>query len=106
MTVWVVHPISWPIDSALQYGSVRYINGRYIHGDELRPADGTLPEGHMSNLEHAASAFSRTGDYLVIAGDHLQLVQMAALLAKRHSEFRVLRYDRIAQGYFPATIGT
>lgn len=105
MTVWVVHPISWPLDAALQYGAVRYINGRYIHGDELSPVIGKLPIGHMTNMENAADAFSRAADYLLIAGDHLQLVQMAALLAKRHSEFRVLRYDRIAQGYFPATIG-
>lgn len=104
MTVWVVHPVRESLDAALQYGALRYINGRYVNADELA-GDGRLPLGFRDNLYAAAQAFDPEDDYLLIAGDHLQLIQATYELVIRYDQFRVLRYDRIAQGYFPVTIG-
>jgi len=103
MTVWVVNTVSWSLDSALQFGDLRYINGKYIYADALLP-DGGIPNGFFDNMVAAVEQFDPSTDYLLIVGDHLQLLQMTALLTHAYSKFRALRYDRQAQGYFPVTI--
>jgi hypothetical protein len=48
--------------------------------------------------------FDIEADFLLIAGDHLQLIAMSALLSERWGAFRVLRFDRQAQGYVVVNI--
>lgn len=105
MTVWVVHPVKDDLSAAHQYGEIRYITDGYVHADEL---DGDrLPASVMEKISTALWAFDSNTDYFLIAGDHLQLVQVAAALADyTYGSFRVLRYDRQANGYFPVTIVT
>lgn len=103
--IYVVHPIrdrSVDITPALRWGEVRYINKGYLFADDLD--DDELPPEMMDNLERVASLFNPRQDFLLIVGDHAQLVLFAALLAARHPYFRVLRYDRQAQAYYPIRI--
>lgn len=101
MTVWVVHPVKEDLSAALQYGDIQYINGRYVNADELQ-ADGRLPQGFLDNMRRVAEEFKPHKDYLLIAGDHLQLIQMAATLTGIWGRgWHVLRYDRQAKGYYP-----
>lgn len=103
MTVWAVHRVrELDISQASTYGEVEYINGRYVYADEIQNT--LLPDKVQSKLEWAADKFNAGHDFMLIAGDHLQLVSLAALLADRWGSFRVLRYDREAGGYFPVTI--
>ena len=111
-TVWVLHPVREDISAAAQHGTVRYIvdadvegrNGRYVYGDELTE-DGLLPVEVTKRLREAAINFE-DHDLLLIAGDHLQLVQMTYFLTLQWSQFKVLRYDRDAKGYWPAVISS
>lgn len=105
MTVFAVHPIKEvDITPALIYGEIAYINKRYVYADEL---DGTnIPEPFVSNMERVVDQFDPDQDCLLIAGDHLQLLAMAALLGSRWGEFAVLRYDREAKGYVRISITT
>lgn len=103
MSVVIVHPIKdVDLSPALVYGELRPVNARYVYADEL---DGDrIPETFMVRMVQAANSFRPDKDYLLIGGDHLQLVAMASLLASRHPNFRVLRYDRKAQGYVSVTV--
>ena len=103
MTVWAVHRVKeLDISQASKYGEVDYINSRYVYADEIDKT--LLPEKVRSRLERATDQFDPDHDFMLIAGDHLQLVFLSALLANRWGEFKVLRYDREAGGYFPVTI--
>jgi hypothetical protein len=103
MTVWLVNSVKDDTSAALKWGEIRWISPRYIYGDEL-DEDGNIPPDFYVGMQSAANAFNPTDDYLLIAGDHLQLVTMAAMLGTRHPKFRVLRYDRQAQGYLPVWV--
>ena len=106
MTVFVAHELSDKVDisGALTYGDVKYINHRYIYADEL--LGDSPPKGFKENVALAADGFDPKKDYLLIAGDHLQLVMLSAALAERYTGFYVLRYEREAKGYIPVKIGT
>lgn len=112
ITVWAVHPIREDISAAANWGRVRFINERYVYPDELVqgykrtgeigssivPAD-ELPPIIVDKLKSAVYEFDWVNDYLLIAGDHLQIVMMSAMLAQRYGKFNVLRFDRQAEGY-------
>ena len=105
MTVFVVHPVTgFNLDAAKQFGDLSYINDRYIYGDMLTD-NGLLPASILAAIAMAAEDYHPRDDYFLIAGDHLQIVAMSVELARRYPSFRVLRYDRKAEGYFPVTIG-
>lgn len=102
MTVFVVNMITDDVSRAQAFGDLKYVNIRYVYGDEL---DGDqLPAAFLIDIARHVELFDPERDYLLIAGDHLQLVQMAALLGKKFKRFRVLRWDRQAKGYIPVTI--
>lgn len=106
MTVLVVHPINdkgVDISGARAYGELKFINPRYVYIDELE-TDNTIPTAFLNRMLKAVDEFDWENDYLLIAGDHLQLVAVSALLASRWGEFMVLRYDRQACGYAEITI--
>ena len=108
MSVYVVHPItdkSLDISGARVYGELKFVNPRYIYIDELE-SDGSIPDQFKSRMLKAVDEFEWEFDYLLIAGDHLQLVAMSALLAERWGNFKVLRYDRQAGGYASVAIDT
>ena len=105
MSVFVVHPIndkSVDISAALQFGEPYYVGARYVYPDELE--DDCLPVAVLQRILKATDRFDVESDYLLIAGDHLQLVAMSASLAERWGRFRVLRYDRQAKGYIVVNI--
>jgi hypothetical protein len=107
LSVVVVHPIQnrdVDISSAESYGDLVMINSRYIFIDEVE--DEQLPQPFVNNMLRAVDKFDPEEDYLLIAGDHLQLLVMSALLATRWGRFKVLRYDREAKGYAPIEINT
>lgn len=130
MAVYVVHPVSDDISRALKFGELRYINKRYVYGDELEqvrhtPQAGvldfdptiripesvtyhynwTVPFEMQRKLVDAARVFNAETDYLLIAGDHLQLLVMTAALARvYHRGFMVLRYDRKISDYIPVRV--
>lgn len=98
--VLVVHPISNKdvnISSAEAYGDLRFVNKGYVFIDEVENEQ--LPPAFVNNMLRAVDAFDPEEDYLLIAGDHLQLIALSALLADRWGRFKVLRYDREARGY-------
>jgi hypothetical protein len=105
MTVLVVHPITdkaLDVSGASIYGDFKYVNRRYVYMDEL--AGMGLPVDVRNRMLKAVDEFDPEADYLLIAGDHLQLIAISALLADRWGIFRVLRYDRAAKGYAPVQI--
>lgn len=105
MAVYVTHELSSSIDisSAEVYGDVMYVNHRYIYADEVK--QDRPPKGFLENTQRAANNFNPKKDYLLIAGDNLQLVMMVSALTEAHSGFYVLRYEREAKGYLPVMIG-
>lgn len=112
MTVFVVHPIhndGVNIEDAKRFGEIRYVNDRYVYGDEIT-LDGDLPPTFDRTLRGSALDFNHETDFLLIAGDHLQLLAFSAMLgALRESYdkgFRVLRWSRDAKAYMPVRIHT
>lgn len=105
MTVYCVTELGTKIDvsSAYVYGDMYYVNSRYVFSDELK--NDRPPRGFILNIDKAADAFDPRKDYLLLAGDHLQMMMMASALAIRYVEFYVLRYEREAKGYVPILIG-
>lgn len=99
--VYVTHPVKEDLSAAEQYGEVIYVNHRYIHADELE-ADGAIPSEFRRKIDEAALAFDVTRDYLLLAGDHVQQVALSSAIRNYNysSNFRVLRWDRQANGYF------
>lgn len=106
MTVWAVHETKDSISPARKFGDIVYINQFYIHGDELERNDdhNLIPTGYRVNMERAINAFAPRCDYLLISGDHLQLLAMTGLLAGRFEWFDVLRWDRQLREYIPVRL--
>ncbi len=103
MSVFVVHSVpTIDITAALAYGDLKYVNSRYVYADEL--VEDQIPAPFVTKIAKAATEFVPASDFLLIAGDHLQLIALSSLLAIKHSKYRVLRYDREAKGYFPVLI--
>jgi hypothetical protein len=102
MTVWLVNPVTDDTSAAGAYGSVRCISKRYVYSDEI--VEQELPAFVRHNLLLAAREFQPEHDFLLLAGDHLQVAVMSAMLMRLHGEFRVLRWDRIARGYLSVRI--
>lgn len=102
--VWCVHPVELDISQALTWGNIQYINDRYIYGDQLKKNEG-IPEGFLQRMNKAVEAFNPTSDYLLIIGDHVQLIAVTHLLTIKCQSFRILRYDRKSNGYFVVKIG-
>ena len=102
-TVYAVHPVKDDIGPATDFGGIVYINQRYLFGDELTGSF-EMPRFFLENINKAADAFRVQEDKLLIAGDHLQILQMSVSIAKRYGSFEVLRYDRIIGRYFVARI--
>lgn len=100
--VYLVNLVNDNITKAESFGDIKNINYRYIYGDEID--NETIPHVVEEQMRKCANEFDPLNDYLLIAGDHLQLVAFAAMLATRCEFFRVLRWDRRAEGYIPVRI--
>lgn len=109
MTVFVVHGVKDDISPALRFGELRYVNRFYIHGDELertRDEKNEIPRGYRKNMDRCVDDFNPKTDYLLIAGDHLQLLALTALLVPRFGYLDVLRYDRQLGDYIPVRLSS
>lgn len=104
MTVFLVHPVRDDVSDAQRFGKIDTINRSYIYGDQID--DGCIPEPVQWDLQAALMRFDPLTDYLLIAGDHVQLVLLSALLGRKHKEFQVLRWERQANAYMPVRIQT
>lgn len=106
MTVFVVHGVRDDISPARRFGSLSLINHAYIHGDELERCgeDNVVPSWCVARINTAVGMFNPATDFLLIAGDHLQLLAMAAILTARFGTFMVLRYDRQLNDYIPVRL--
>lgn len=104
MTVWAVNLNKDDTSAALQYGDIRHINMRYVYGDEI--VDERVPAPIGEALWNAARQFDFYDDYVLICGDHLQLVAFMTILGQVAAGRRihVLRYDKKAQGYIPVWV--
>lgn len=102
-TAWVVHPVREDLSAALRYGTLRYVTDGYCYPDQLIGHDGDqFPDAIISRMQFSASLFDPDSDYLVMIGDHAQLLMFAVFIAQLNPDsnsIRVLRYDRQAQGY-------
>ncbi|MDD1762967.1 MAG: hypothetical protein LUQ59_12120 [Methanothrix sp.] len=102
--VWLVHPIDkQDLSSAAQYGSFHTINHRFVYADQIGD-DGRINKHFIAKMREAAQQFDAGNDYLLIAGDHLQIAQMCAFIAQMWGSFKVLRWDRKAEGYYPVIL--
>lgn len=102
--VFLTNPVDLDLNPAKQYGSIRTINRSYVFSDDLWPTD-MIPGAIRWNIQAAARDFNPTLDYLLLAGDHLQVADMVAFIQHYHGIFRVLRWDRVAKGYVVCWIG-
>lgn len=98
--VWVPHPVKEDLSAARVFGELVFVNDRYIYADEIDD-EGAPPPFFVSHIRDAVSQFDHQNDYLLIVGDHLQLIMFASELG---GDYRVLRYDRQAEGYVPVWI--
>lgn len=96
--VWVPHPVKHDLSAALPYGSIHYINSRYIYSDEV-DNDHHIPKEFHRAMRNAADEYNPDDDFLLLTGDYLQFTQLAVMIMSRHQRLRVLRYDQQAEGY-------
>lgn len=104
MTVYVVNKTKHEDTSPAQaFGELEYVNFNYIFADQIAP-DGSLPAQFVEYMAKAADRYDPERDYVLIVGDHLQLIAFTSMLAVRYSHYRALRYDREAGGYYPVRV--
>jgi hypothetical protein len=102
MTVFAVNMTHDDTTPALQYGDIRFINVRYIYGDEID--NERMPGANTEMLKQAADEFNPAHDYVLLVGDWLQLAHFLKLLGARHTNVHVLRWDKKAEGYLPVWV--
>lgn len=103
--VYLVCPLSTPdvdMKPVEAFGKLEIINSRFIYSDEI--VNEQLPREFIAKLDEAATEFNLNQDYLLLGGDHVQLVYFAAMLGARGCQFKILRWDRHARGYTPVYI--
>lgn len=100
MTVYVAQGTdNDKIADARRFGDLEFVNFSYVYADQVE--DELLPPTYVYHMRKAAERFNPDEDYLLIFGDHLQLIAFTAELARRYTHFRVLRWDRVNNLYFP-----
>ncbi len=101
MAVLAPHPVkNVDLAPAREWGRLVFANvGNYVFADELGP-ECAVPADVENSLRLAAAKFDPDQDYLLLVGDHVQVTILACLISTLHGKFRMLRYDRIAKGYF------
>jgi hypothetical protein len=114
VTVFVLHPVKDDLTPALHFGRLKFLHTGYLFPDQLdNAADASgsprfftyaPPADWRAKMEAHAAAFDPRCDYLLMVGDHLQLLAFTALLAVRHPWFTALRYSRESNGYLPVRI--
>lgn len=102
MTVYTPQLPDGDVSSLAQYGELVAANTRYVYADEVE--NERMPRQFEHHLECVADNFDPAADYMLIAGDFLQIAALAAMLGARHKEFRVLRWDRQEKGYYAVSI--
>lgn len=95
--VWLVNQVREDMTPAEEFGEITLVNHRYIYTDEIN--DHEIPNAFLTNMRRAASRFNPKDDYVVLIGDHLQLVTFTSLLMAHHGHYHVLRWDRLIKGY-------
>lgn len=108
MTVYIPHYSNKDgvdVSPALIYGEIIAVNQRYVYPDEL-DGDGMMPQDFQDKIDLCARAFNPLEDFLLLQGDDVQLVALAAALAVAHRWFRALRWDRKELAYIPVLIST
>lgn len=103
--VWLIHPVpDLNINDAKRFGELRCVapEGRYLFGDQVD--DLAIPDFMRQELQACAEVFDPDNDFLLLAGDHAQLIILGAMLTARHGKFTMLRFDRLQRGYFPIKV--
>jgi len=103
--VWMIHPVAnINITDARRFGTICYVSpqGDYLFGDEVE--DLAIPEFKRREMQFCVDEWNPDNDFLLLAGDHAQLIILGAMLAKRYSRFYMLRFDRNTRGYFPLRV--
>jgi len=105
--VWMIHPVpNIDVADAKRFGSINYVSpkGEYLFGDEVE--DLAIPEFKRREMLACVGDWDPNNDFLLLAGDHAQLIILGAMLARRYSYFYMLRYDRQTRSYFPLRVDT
>lgn len=108
MTVFIPHSTKDDISAARQFGEIAYVNQYYIHGDELERHDDRnfIPRGYRANMQRVLVEFRPEEDYVLMVGDHLQLLALVCAVCSKFGYVTVLRWDRQIQGYIPVTLSS
>lgn len=104
MTVWAVNIDKHDTSAAAVWGDIRHINTRYVYGDEIE--NERMPNDTLDALRRAAWEFDPQRDFVLICGDHLQLVAFVHAIASCRPGVKVhfLRYDKKVAGYIPVWV--
>lgn len=103
-TVWLVHPVKHDMTAVKNYApKIRHVNRRFVYTDEIY--GDRVPMSFRTHLHEAADEFRPDTDYVMLAGDPVQLVLFVAILLKRHGRISTLRWDRLVEGYVRIDIG-
>lgn len=103
MTVFVLHRSSHDLSAAKAFGELRFILHGHIFADEID--DEQPPPEYKNRLWVAANQFDVRTDFFLLIGDQLQIALFTAMIVSlNETEFKVLRFDQKAQGYFPVRI--
>jgi len=103
MTVFVLHRTNHDLSPAKSFGELRFVLHGHIFADEID--DGQIPPEYKNRMWAAAQEFNVQTDFFLLVGDQLQIALFTAMVVSlNETEFRVLRYDQEAKGYFAVRI--
>lgn len=108
MTVFAAHPLNKAgvnVSDAERFGAIEYVNQRYIYGDEITN-EHRLPTAFEQTMYAAMKRFTPGEDYLLMAGDHLQVMAMCGMLGSFYPWFDILRWNNDAAAYMPVRLIT
>lgn len=100
--VWVMHPVKQDLIKAERYGSLRYINSYFTCMDDL--VRGMLMPSMLERMNCAANELDPDRDWVLLVGDHAQLMQFVFFLGEKRKQPRLLRWDRRAFAYYPVQL--
>lgn len=104
--VFTVHPVEQDISAANVFGTIEYVNDAYVYKDQVDRENGEIPDDVMQKIWKVADGFEPDSDFILIVGDHLQMMALTAIVAIYNDKFRVLRFDRLRNIYYPVVIST
>lgn len=104
--VYAAHPFRNDrinVKDAERFGVIKYVNEAFVYTDDL-DIEHRIPQLMNDRLWDAVTQFNYEQDYLLIAGDYLQIVVIAGMLGSVMPYFYALRWDQGAKRYIPVKV--